>query len=121
MSDVLGERPSGVHVEGHRANGGGYAVLDLARMPSIEESLTGDWPHDQQVQFAAAVSQVGIALQRWVPGLECDVVRERLARAFAWQAFYGVRRKLNDKGLIPDDDVRADLARIRSTDGRHPS
>jgi hypothetical protein len=32
-----------------------------------------------------------------------------------------MRRKLNDRGLIPDDDIRADLAHIGSTDGRHPS
>jgi len=120
MSDmVTAERPSGVHVEGHPATGGGYAVIDLALVPHLPESLSGGWAHDQQVHFGAAVSQLGQALQVWIPGLGDEVVRERLARALAWQATYAMRRKLNDKGLLDDDEVRADLAHIDTTEGRH--
>lgn len=121
MSEAVAERPSGVHAEGHRAEGGGYAVIDLSRVPALRESLCGTWPHDQQVQFSAAYSQVARALRHWVPGLDDEVVTERLARAVVWQALYGMRRKLNDRGLVADDDIRADLAHIGSTDGRHPS
>lgn len=110
----------GVVVEGHRAQGGGRATIDLSRVPHLAESLTGGWPHDQQVQFGAACSQLGLALSAWIPGLEDEIVRERLARAFAWQALYGMRRKMNMRGLVEDDEIREDLRHIATTEGRHP-
>ena len=112
---------SGIFVEGHSATGGGKVVLDLSRVPHLPESLTGDWPHDQQVMFSAAVSQLMLSLRTWIPGPADDVVVERLARAFAWQALHRMRRRLNDRGLLPDDEILADLRPIGTTEGRHPA
>jgi hypothetical protein len=91
----------------------GTLALDLSQFPLIAETQVADWPHDQQVQHAAVVTTLRDACRRWFPEAADDnALLERLARGFAFIALHGLRDKLNRDGLLPDEDLKGDFAKI---------